>query len=173
MTGPVDAPVDLTAAEPAAPLSPLEELRAEFQATPVAAKLFKRLPARSGRLVAEYRVVDKELVAAVLAKGGDAEDQDLLITALHAIHMRDPKHKLADDRGLVEFGAWAGQDFGGPLRCDDRLTDALGWPRSTARECLLGLFEGNTMALGGQAAEVGVWMTNTHNEALQDFATGS
>jgi hypothetical protein len=157
-------------------LSPLEELRAEFEAcrNGAPARLYKRLPGGPGKLVAEYKVISNELAEESFKSEIKLEqDSDLLIRALVDIHVAVPDHELADSRGLVQFGKWAAQDFGGPLGFDQRLAEAIGIEPGSAREICLALFEGNEIALGAQAAIVSAWMTDTSEEVLQDFTVGS
>jgi hypothetical protein len=154
--------------------SPLDELKAEYAAPKKPPRLFKRLPAGSGKSVAEYCVLKNAAMEESLkADEKLAQDCDLLVGALVAIHRHDPDHPAADERGLVELGAWAGEDLGGPLRFDQRLCTALGLEPGTAREICLRMFDDNEIALGAQAAVLAAWMTDTGEQALQDFTEGS
>jgi hypothetical protein len=155
-------------------VSPLKELKSEFATPKAPARLFKRLPAGAGKLVAEYEVIKKgEMEEAVGNEDSVSQDTDLLIRALVAIHRHAPDHEKANARGLVEFGVWAETDFGGPLRFDNRLAEAAGLENGTAREICLQLFDGNEVALSAQASMLTAWMTDTSEEALQDFTEGS
>lgn len=154
---------------PAQP-SPLEELRHEFEAAPTPKRLFKRLPARKGRLVAEYKPLKLAEANEAIEKGSDPS---ILASALVGIHIADEAHPEAQS-GLVPLGAWAGQPTLDPLRFDHRLAELLpGIPAGTAAEIALALFEGNDLALSMQADQVGKWSADTRREDLQDFAIGS
>jgi hypothetical protein len=153
-------------------ISPLEELKAKFAETKKPPRLYKSLPGGDGKCVAEYGVVGKDEAQE------SPEPTDLLIRALVAIHRHAPDHPKADKRGLVEFSEWAGQDFGGPLRFDNRLADALSIKQGSAREVCLQMFNdgtpgGNEIALETQASVLLAWMTDTSAENLQDFTEGS
>jgi hypothetical protein len=155
-------------------VSPLEELRAEFAKPLEDPRLYKRLPAAGGKLVAVYQVVDNDTAEkAVDGKSKLAQDADLLTNALVEIRVHAPGHENADERETVEFGAWAGEDYGGPLKFDERLAKAIGIEPGSTHDICLRLFEGNQIALGAQAMHLGAWMTNTREEQLQDFTKGS
>jgi hypothetical protein len=163
-------------AVPTQGMSPLDELRAEFAARRNGAprRLYKRLPGGPGILVAEYKVINNEMVEETFESDVKLDqDADLLIRALVDIHVAAPKHELADERGLVQFSKWAQQDSGGPLGFDQRLAEAIGIEPGSAREICLALFDGNEIALGAQSAVVSAWMVDTSEEALQDFTVGS
>lgn len=154
--------------------SPLDELRSEFAVEAVKRRLYKRLPARGGRLAAEYKA--PPLKASKKAQAED-NDADILVAGLERILIHAPRHADALSRGhgagLVPLGAWAAQPELDPLRFDNRLADLLGIPKGTAREIVLALFEGNDLALGIQAGELGSWAGEGYDGALQDFGEGS
>ncbi|HSZ70250.1 MAG TPA: hypothetical protein VK756_07800 [Solirubrobacteraceae bacterium] len=167
---PVEEPTSATPAAGADSMpSALDKLRAEY-AKPVEAKsLFKRLLSRGERLVAEYKPLKLDDAKAAIEK---ESDPSMLISSLKAIWIHDPEHAEASDRGLVKLGAWSGQPQLDPLGFDKRLTDLLGIPFGSSGAILLSLFEGNDLAIGAQAAELGEWSVKTKRTDLQDFRQG-
>ncbi|MFZ1927396.1 MAG: hypothetical protein WAU42_14810 [Solirubrobacteraceae bacterium] len=170
-------PTEEAAAVEATPIArtPLEELQAEFAEEERKPRLFKRFPARKGRLAGEYKPL--QLKAAKEAQKKDRDD-DILIASLSRIMIHAPEHSAAilegqPGEGLVSLGVWAGQPDLDPLRFDNRLAELLGIPRGTARQIALSLFEGNDLALGIQAGELGTWSGEGYDKALQDFGAGS
>ena len=148
----------------------LDHLRAEF-AKPVEKKsLFKRLPARDESLVAEYKPLSLDDAKKAMEKESDPM---MLISSLRGIWAVDPGNPAANDLGLVPLGAACGKPDLDPLGFDRRLTDLIGIEFGTASEILLTLFEGNDLAIGVQAAELGEWSAKTKRADLQDFKPGS
>lgn len=146
--------------------SPLDELRGEYAQTVQKKRLFKRLPSRNERLAAEY----KPLPLADAKKAIENEsDPSMLVSALKGIWIFDEAHELANERGLVPLGAWAGKPQLDPLGFDKRLTDLIEIKFGTAAEIALTLFEGNDLALAAQAGELGEWSVKTKRIDLQDF----
>jgi hypothetical protein len=158
MTAPV-VPVDATS-------SRLDAIRAEFAQKVEARRLFKRLPARSERLVAEYQPL--ALADATLAIE-QKSDPTMLVSSLKGVWIEEPDDPTANERGLVPFGAYCGAPLLDPLGFDKRLTDLLGIPFGSTGAICLALFEGNDLALSAQAAELGEWSVKTKREDLQDF----
>lgn len=173
-----ETPAQLTPVEPSAASaqpSPLDELRAEFAQEAAKPRLYKRLPARSGRLAAEYKA--PSLKASKKAQADDS-DADILIAGLERIFIYAPEHPDAipegkDGAGLVPLGTWAGRPDLDPLKFDNRLAELLGIEQGSARQIVLALFEGNDLALGIQAGELGTWAGEGYDKALQDFGGGS
>ena len=150
--------------------SALDELRAEFAKEAEERSLFKRLPARNERLVAEY----KTLPLADAKKAIENEsDPTMLIASLKGIYIHDAAHASANDRGLVPLGLWSEKPQLDPLGFDKRLTDLIGIPYGSATQIVLFLFEDNDLALAAQSGELGEWSIKTKREDLQDFAIGS
>jgi hypothetical protein len=157
--------------EPAAPAvdtvpSALDELRGEFAQQVQVKRLYKRLPARNERLVAEYQPLGLQDAKKAIEK---ESDPSMLVSSLKGIWISDPKNPAANERGLVPLGAYCGQELLDPLCFDKRLTDLLGVAFGSAAEICLTLFEGNDLALAAQAAELGEWSVKTKREDLQDF----
>lgn len=155
--------------------SPLDELRAEFAVEAEKPRLFKRFPARKGRLAAEYKPLP--LKAAKEAQKKDRDD-DILIASVLRMMIHAPEHPNAisegqPGEGLVPLGQWAGHPELDSLKFDNRLAELLGIPKGTARQIVLALFEGNDLALGVQAGELGTWSGEGYDRELQDFGQGS
>lgn len=147
--------------------TPLEELRQEFAKTLAPARLFKRFPARGGRLAGEYRPCGKEEARAAAE---NQDDEYLLVACLVAVYIADPSHALANEKGLVPLGAWAGTPQEDPLRFDHRLAEVLGLPKGTPAQIALKLFDDNDLRLAEQAGEVAQWSLDTEETAYTDFA---
>lgn len=163
--------------DPQAPRSLLDELRQDFAQATDEERLFKRLPTKraKGRIAVEYRLLKFD-EAGVLSSPGTVDFdavQDTLIKATVQLHWYDPADERADAHGLVPLHVALGIETVGPLQYDKRLTDALGIDFGTAREILLGLFDGNELALSRQYGELGAWSTDTTQEHYQDFVAGS
>lgn len=150
--------------------SALDELRAEFAKEAEEPRLFKQLPARGERLVAQYKPLPLETAKKAIEQ---ESDPTMLIESLIGIFIRDKNHVSANERCLVPLGLWSGQPQLDPLRLDKRLTDLIGIPFGSATQILMALFENNDLALSAQAAELGEWSVKTKSERLQDFAIGS
>lgn len=146
--------------------SVLDSLRGEFAQAVEVKRLFKRLPARNERLVAEYAPLPLADAQTAIEKASDAS---MLMSALKGIWLHQPDSELANDRGLVPLGAATGQPSLDPLLFDRRLTDLLEIPYGAAEAICLSLFEDNDLALAAQAAELGEWSVKTKREDLQDF----
>jgi hypothetical protein len=146
--------------------SVLDALRGEFAQQVEEKRLWKRLPARNERLVAEYRPLALEDAKKAIEK---ASDPSMLVSSLKGIWISDPENPKANERGLVPLGAYCGQELLDPLAFDKRLTDLLDIKFGSAAEICLDLFEGNDLALAAQAAELGEWSVKTKREDLQDF----
>jgi hypothetical protein len=147
--------------------SVLDSLRDEFAQQVEVKRLFKRLPARNERLVAEYAPL--ELADATKAIEQQS-DPSMLVSSLKGIWMHLPDSELANDRGLVPLGAACEQPLLDPLLLDKRLTDLLSIKYGSSESILLdGMFEGNDLALAAQSAELGEWSVKTKREDLQDF----
>lgn len=157
--------------------SKLDDLRAAFQERITDPRLYKKLPAAGGRLVAEYRVLTTAETEEIFGGQAETRDQnaDSLIRALVSIRLHEPDHQDADERGTVDLAGWAGVDLGGPLRFDKRLLDTLtiDLEDTSARSICLRMFNGNEIAMAAQSTQLGAWMTDTTTETLQDFALGS
>lgn len=150
--------------------TPLEQLQAEFAVKAAAPRIFKRFPARSGRLAGEFRPINKKQ----LREGAAAEaDEFLLAAALIKMMIEDKDHPQANERGLVPLGAWAGKADMDPIQLDHRLCEIIGIPKGTPEEIGLALFEDNDLRLAVVVGEIGDWSVETHNEAVQDFKIGS
>jgi hypothetical protein len=170
--------VDETARSTDIPVTPLDQLRAEFAEQASVPRLFKRLPARSRRIVAEYKPIPRDD-----AKKAVEEDSDpaLLTSALVRLLIHDPDNELVKNApdsdeaaklGLVPLGAWAGKPDLDPLRFDNRFANLLGIAGGAPRQIALAMFEGNDMALGAQGAELGQWSVDTLDKTAQDFTVG-
>jgi hypothetical protein len=156
------------------PLTPLQELKAEFAKAAKNPRLFKRLPAREGRLAAEYAPPPGKDAQAAAENDKWA---DMLVASLKGILVHDPEHEAAIPRGepgegLVPLGIWADQPDLDPLGFDNRLMDLLELPHGNATQVVMSMFEGNEVALAAQANEVGAWAANTSRQDLQDFGRG-
>jgi hypothetical protein len=158
--------------EPVADTVPsvLDELREEFAQEAEDPRLYKILPARKERLVAEYRRLSVEHAKRAVM---DDDDPTILIESVTGIFIKDKEHEKANKRGLVPFGAWTGNPDLDPLGFDKRLCDLLQIPDGPALSILMFLFEGNDLALGAQAGELAEWSIKTKVEAYQDFGIGS
>lgn len=151
-------------------LTPLQELQAEFAEQVEIPRLYKRLPARGGRLAAEYKPAGKK----VTRVAADTEnDEYFLSETVIQVLIEDKDHAEADERGLVPLQVWAEQPQLGPLQFDNRLAELLGIPPGPPADILLALFEGNDLALATQAGEVAQWSLDVHDQAYQDFALRS
>lgn len=154
-----------------------QQLRKKFEGRAPEKLLYKRFPARDGSLVAEYGLVSVEAVNTSARSISDdalvANNSAILIDAIQRIMCEDPEHPLANERGLVDLEKWLEIDAGGPFKFDHRLCRELGQPEGTASEILLGLFEGNGVALCNQADDLIAWTVNTTAEHLQDFGVTS
>jgi hypothetical protein len=147
--------------------SALDGLRREFAQKPQERRLFKRLPARSERLVAEYQPLALTDAKKAIEKESDSQ---MLVSSLKGIWIEDAESPAANERGLVPLGAYCGAPLLDPLAFDKRLTDLLEIPFGSAATICLELFDGNDLALAAQAAELGEWSVRTIREELQDFA---
>jgi hypothetical protein len=147
--------------------STLDDLRREFAQKPQERRLFKRLPARNERLVAEYQPLSLDDAKKAIEKESDPQ---MLVSSLKGIWIKDEDNPEANERGLMPLGAHVGAPLLDPLGFDKRLTDLLGIPFGSAATICLSLFEGNDLALAAQAAELGEWSVKTKREDLQDFA---
>ena len=165
-------PVDATT-------SPLEALQAEFAEEVVVRRLFKRLPARNERLVAEYKPLPLKDAKRAIQNNSDPT---MLVASLLDICVHAPEHpSLAEaapddmraQRGLVPLSVLIGKPELGTLGFDKRLTDILKIKFGSAVEIALTLFEDNDLALATQAGELGEWSVKTKREDIQDFALGS
>lgn len=158
-----------------APVTPLDELRAEISAELEKPRLFKRFPRGTGRLAGEYRPSKKKEVREAAAA---ENDEYLLSECLVRILIHDPDKADPDtpegSYGLVPLGAWAGRPDLDPLRFDNRLAELVGLPQTgDPRKISLELFERNDLVLAEQAGEVAQWSLNTHSKAFQDFTIAS
>ena len=139
--------------------SALDGLRREFAEGVEERRLWKRLPARSERLVAEYQPLALTDAKKAIEKESDPQ---MLVSSLKGIWIRgDAESPDANERGLVPLGAFCGAPLLDPLGFDKRLTDLLEIPFGSAATICLGLFEGNDLALAAQAAELGEWSVRT------------
>ena len=146
--------------------SALDGLRREFAEGVEEKRLWKRLPARSERLVAEYQPLALGDAKKAIEKESDPQ---MLVSSLKGIWIEDTESPEANERGLVPLGAFCGTPLLDPLGFDKRLTDLLEIPFGSAATICLGLFESNDLALAAQAAELGEWSVKTKREDLQDF----
>jgi hypothetical protein len=146
--------------------SVLDALRGEFAQKVEVKRLFKRLPARNERLVAEYQPLGLQDAKKAIEK---ESDPSMLVSSLKRIWISDPENPEANERGLIPLGAYCGQPLLDPLCFDKRLTDLLGIEFGSSAAICLSLFEGNDLALAAQAAELGEWSVKTKREDLQDF----
>jgi hypothetical protein len=150
--------------------SVLDELQEEFAQEAEDPRLYKVLPARKERLIAEYRRLTLDKAKQAIA---EESDPSMLIETVTGIFIKDKTHEKANKRGLVPLGAATGNPELDPLGFDKRLCNLLKIPVGTAVDVLLFLFEGNDLALSAQAAELGQWSIKTKAEAYQDFENGS
>lgn len=146
--------------------SVMDELQQEFAQEAEKPRLFKRLPARSGRLVAEYRPVKKKQAVKAVEKDSDTM---LLNLALVDLHVEAPDDERADERGLVKLTVLSGQPELGTLGFDHRLCEILGLKKGSVHDIVMQLFEGNDLALAVQVGEIGEWTADTKKKAYQDF----
>lgn len=160
------ADIDVDGLDPETSLTPLDELKAEFAETLKPSRLFKKFPARSGRLVAEYQTVTKDDIRTAVQA---SDDEYVLDACLLRILITDPENPLADKNGLVPLGAWAKKPELDPLTFDHRFCDLIGIPKGTPAQIALALFDGNDLMLAEQAGEVAAWSVDVLNESYQDF----
>ncbi len=146
--------------------SALDALRGEFAEGVKEKRLWKRLPARNERLVAEYQPLALDDAKKAIEKESDPQ---MLVSSLKGIWIKDEDNPEANERGLMPLGAHVGTPLLDPLGFDKRLTDLLEIPFGSAATICLSLFEGNDLALAAQAAELGEWSVKTKREDLQDF----
>lgn len=149
--------------------SPLDELRGEFAEEVQKRFLFKRLPARNERLVAEYKPLALDDAKKAIEK---ESDPSMLVSSLKGIHIHAEDHPQANERGLVPLGAYCEKPQLDPLGFDHRLAELLGITKGSSVQIAMALFEGNDLALAAQAGELGEWSVKTKREDLQDFAIG-
>lgn len=154
---------------PEAPVTGLEVLRQKRAEAARRTTIDMRVPGYDGVLVARYRLLDplkegKQIGERIRSQfKGDDESQlffanvDTLIEACVGLFERDP-----DTRELAPIDP---EETGEPVRYDHRLAAGLGitieiGDKQPARTTVLGVFNGNKVAINRHAGQVEMWMAD-------------
>lgn len=127
------------------------------------------IPTWDGDLVARFDVLDRDEVEKFANRRRSSEgDLDFIIKATRELYMRDSdhqangakRHEFNDEYVRIET------EEGASVRWDTSLAEFLQKPEDlkTSREVLLFCVKNNTLAIGGLAGKLIMWMQNTDAE---------
>jgi hypothetical protein len=134
------------------------------------------LPGYNGSLYAEYRLLDShdanEIVRRAQKQFRKDPDEseliasiDLLIKACTGIFGVPDGEQVPLNQIMNEEGG----NYPVPIRYDTSLAEILGFEASSAREAVMGVFGGNSLAIIAHARGLQMWFANTNADVDFDF----